>query len=174
MSLLRPPLCRAMVRPVRWIPRLAHSSGMALLLNQVLGRYRSGEDMRFLRGKNVQLMIDDIGLTYSLHFSAQGRFHAGQQDGQADVRISGDLQAFLLLATQREDADSLFFRRLLRMQGDTATGLHLKNFLDALGEPPLPVMVRKGLQRFTDLYLQGCVENPVNLAGAGVQRQGNP
>jgi predicted lipid carrier protein YhbT len=72
------------------------------------------------------------------------------------VRFSGNADTFLLLATQREDADSLFFQRLLRIEGDTATGLHLKNFLDAFGEPKLPGPARVALERFADLYASRC------------------
>ncbi len=72
------------------------------------------------------------------------------------MRFSGDAYTFLLLVTQREDADSLFFQRRLRIEGDTAIGLHLKNFLDALGEPPLPGPARQALERFTDLYARRC------------------
>ncbi|MFB6261882.1 MAG: SCP2 sterol-binding domain-containing protein, partial [Thiohalorhabdaceae bacterium] len=38
----------------------------------------------------------------------------------------------LRLALGVEDADTLFFNRRLAMEGDTATGVYLKNFLDAL------------------------------------------
>jgi predicted lipid carrier protein YhbT len=36
------------------------------------------------------------------------------------------------LATRKEDADTLFFRRQLKTSGDTELGLHVKNFLDGL------------------------------------------
>ena len=39
-------------------------------------------------------------------------------------RISGN--------TRREDPDTLFFNRRLCIEGDTATGVHVKNLLDAL------------------------------------------
>ncbi|MEW8013567.1 MAG: SCP2 sterol-binding domain-containing protein [Candidatus Sedimenticola endophacoides] len=46
--------------------------------------------------------------------------------------MDGTLYDFLLLATRREDADTLFFNRRLRLGGDTELGLYVKNFLDAL------------------------------------------
>jgi predicted lipid carrier protein YhbT len=36
------------------------------------------------------------------------------------------------LATRREDPDTLFFSRRLCIEGDTETGVHVKNLLDAL------------------------------------------
>ena len=165
MSISPPILCRALGRPIRWIPQLAHSAGLALLLNQALKDVRQEGDMDFLRGKVVDVVIADIGVSYHVSFDQEGRFKPAGRDTVAQVRISGDLQTFLLLASRREDADSLFFRRLLRMEGETATGLHLKNFLDALGDPPLPPALRHALERFTDLYMQHCA--------GGIREAGN-
>jgi predicted lipid carrier protein YhbT len=36
------------------------------------------------------------------------------------------------LASRREDPDTLFFHRRLCIEGETETGLHVKNLLDAL------------------------------------------
>jgi predicted lipid carrier protein YhbT len=44
---------------------------------------------------------------------------------------------FLMLATRREDPDTLFFSRRLAIEGDTELGLFTKNALDAL-DLPLP------------------------------------
>jgi predicted lipid carrier protein YhbT len=44
----------------------------------------------------------------------------------------------LLLATRKEDADTLFFRRQLKTSGDTELGLYVKNFLDGLEPETLP------------------------------------
>jgi predicted lipid carrier protein YhbT len=41
----------------------------------------------------------------------------------------------MLLATRRVDPDTLFFERRLLIEGDTETGLRLKNVLDAIGLP---------------------------------------
>ena len=49
-----------------------------------------------------------------------------------DLSITGTLHTFLLLAARREDSDTLFFQRRLRMEGDTELGLEVKNFLDGL------------------------------------------
>lgn len=48
----------------------------------------------------------------------------------ADVSISGSFDAFLKLAAQRVDPDTLFFQRELLIEGDTELGLELKNLFD--------------------------------------------
>jgi predicted lipid carrier protein YhbT len=65
----------------------------------------------------------------------------------ADVLIEGSCGDLLLLASQREDPDSLFFSRRLRLQGDTELGLHLKNFLDAQEHSPSLRRLLEGLSR---------------------------
>ena len=49
-----------------------------------------------------------------------------------DVRISGTLADLLLLASRGEDPDTLFFGRRLTLEGETETGLLVKNLLDSL------------------------------------------
>lgn len=38
----------------------------------------------------------------------------------------------MLLASRKEDSDTLFFQRRLKMQGDTDLGLYVKNLLDGM------------------------------------------
>ncbi len=64
-----------------------------------------------------------------------GRIRGYGKDFAPDATVAGGVGDFLLLAARREDADTLFFQRRLRMSGDTELGLYLKNFLDAF-EPP--------------------------------------
>jgi len=56
-----------------------------------------------------------------------------------DVVLSGELHPFLLMLARREDPDTLFFQRRLAIEGDTALGLELKNFLDRLEWEALPL-----------------------------------
>lgn len=148
-------LCRLLTRPLRWLPHRVHAGGLALMLNHLLAHALAEGELDFLRGKVIGIEVSDLGIRYQLRLDEQG-FLAAPGAVRAAVRFSGDAYTLLLLVTQREDADSLFFQRLLRIEGDTATGLHLKNFLDALGEPPLPGPARQALERFTDLYDRRC------------------
>lgn len=156
MNLRPPDLCHVLTRPLRWLPQRLHTGGLALALNRVLSDQLAQGELDFLRDKTVALEIVDLGVRHRLTLG-EGGFGAAPAGTADDVRFHGALHTFLLLATQREDADSLFFRRLLRIEGDTATGLHLKNFIDALDEAPLPPALRHMLERFADLYAQHCI-----------------
>ena len=155
MPTATPGLCRFITKPLSWLPPRLHAGGLSLVPNHLLAHSLAGDEMDFLRGKVVSLEVTDLGIRYHLMCKDEGFVPAAPRV-EADVRFSGTAHAFLLLAAQREDADSLFFARLLRIEGDTATGLHLKNFLDALGQPPLPSPARHVLERFTDLYGRRC------------------
>jgi predicted lipid carrier protein YhbT len=149
-------LCQLLTRPLQWMPQRLHSGGMALVLNHLFAHPMASGEMDFLRGKVVMVDVTDLGISFRLSHDG-GSLVRVPVDSRVDVKFAGDTHAFLLLATQREDADSLFFRRQLRIEGDTATGLYLKNFLDALGEPPIPTPARHALDRFTDAYERHCL-----------------
>ncbi len=103
---------------------IAHGANH-LLRGQALAA-RVGE----LDGRTVGIEITDRGRR--LDFTVAGGRLLPAHGAQADVVISGALDAFAALATRAEDADALFFHGRLSMAGDTATGVHVKNLLDAL------------------------------------------
>lgn len=168
MPVPAPGVCRLLTMPLKWLLQPLHAGGLSLVLNHLLANALADGEMDFLHGKMVSIEITDLGICYRLAFDEDG-FRPAPAGVEADVSFSGDAQAFLWLATQREDADSLFFQRLLRIQGDTATGLHLKNFLDALGVPPLPGPARHALEWLADLHARNC-----GAAVADQDRRSNP
>jgi predicted lipid carrier protein YhbT len=88
------------------------------------------ERLRELDNRIIGLRITDIPCLFQLHV-LNGRLRAADQDC-CDVTISGELQGFLQLAALNEDPDTLFFQRVLRIDGETDTGVHIKNILDAM------------------------------------------
>ena len=47
-------------------------------------------------------------------------------DEQEDVSFSGNANDLVLIAARKEDPDTLFFQRRLRIEGDTELGLYVK------------------------------------------------
>ena len=114
--------------PLKLFPDSLHSSVWARVLTLALGH--AGTRLSELDGRTVCLRVRDTDTR--LHFRIdRGRVTSGWP-GPAQVTIHGDLKDFLDLATRTEDPDALFFHRRLCIEGDTETGLHLKNILDAL------------------------------------------
>jgi predicted lipid carrier protein YhbT len=120
---------------LRTLPDSVHVEILSRLFNHLLRGQSIAERLPELNAKRICLTFTDT--RSALHFRIeQGCFRrqsASTRDTRGwDVRISGTLHDFLLLATRREDPDTLFFNRRLNIEGDTETGLHVKNLLDAL------------------------------------------
>ncbi|QIK38889.1 sterol-binding protein [Caldichromatium japonicum] len=140
--------------PLRLVPGTLHSQALAAILNQVMREAIAAGELDFLQGRQIAIEIADLGLRYRLGLE-NGCIRGYGDTRPADASIAGDLYEFLLLAARREDADTLFFQRRLRMSGDTELGLYLKNFLDAFEPPPRWRPLVRALERLADLRLPG-------------------
>lgn len=116
--------------PLGIIPDQLHSSIVARASNYFLRGQAIGDRLHALEGKKLSIRITDIPV--DLRFTIRDSKLHRTVTGEWDVRISGELVSFWLLATRAEDPDTLFFNRRLNIEGDTETGLHVKNILDAL------------------------------------------
>lgn len=157
-SSLLPPLKPPLRLALRLAPQRPLSLLLAALLTHLLRGQAIAERLPELDGCRISLYITDLAqdLRFRIHgATVTSGWEAGagswpescscvclRRDGFApgtsaihggwDVRIHGSLDDFWLLATRAEDPDTLFFQRRLAIEGDTETGLTLKNLLDAL------------------------------------------
>lgn len=116
--------------PLRLIPDAVHAEVFARVFNHLLRGQPLAARLPEINGKSVCIHIRDAGA--EIHFRIEhGRLRPAAP-GHADVRISGKVEDYWQLATRREDPDTLFFSRRLCIEGDTETGVHVKNLLDAL------------------------------------------
>lgn len=125
----RPPL-PLLRQPLQWLPDALHAEMLARLFNHLLRGQPLAARLTELEGRSVCVHIRDCDAR--IHFRIERGRLAPDWPGPAQVTIGGDLDDFLDLATRAEDPDTLFFRRRLAIEGDTETGLHVKNLLDAL------------------------------------------
>lgn len=120
--------------PLRLALRLTPEPVLAPLLAAVLTHLLRGqtlcERLPELRGKRVSLLFTDLGRELRFEVTASGVRSAGT--AVWDVRMRGRFDDFWKLALREEDPDTLFFQRRLTIEGDTETGLLLKNLLDGL------------------------------------------
>ena len=107
-------------------------------VNLVLGDTLRAEVMRPLRGKLIAIHVNDARVTYCFTLGRNGMV-ASRRIREPELTIIASACDFLLLALRREDPDTLFFSRRLRMEGDTELGLLVKNTLDALELPPFDI-----------------------------------
>jgi len=124
--------------PMRFAPNALKNIVITRALNTLFAAPLADGELDFLDGRTVNIVISDAGRTFCVTLQ-HGRLVASRATGHADLSIEGTVYTFLLLGTRREDADTLFFRRQLKSQGDTELGLFVKNFLDGLEPETLPM-----------------------------------
>lgn len=126
------PLSRMVAR----LPALPPSLAFATVLNLALGSIIRREDLQPLQGKQIAIRVLDVGL--HLHFTVTPKGFAPTRAAAApDLAFSATARDFYLLATRKEDPDTLFFSRRLMVEGDTELGLVAKNTLDGIELPRL-------------------------------------
>lgn len=101
-------------------------------------------DFEFLQNKWLRISVTDLALHWLISF-ADGQLVMAEsnQSTDADVSFSASSDDLLLIAGRKEDPDTLFFQRRLKIEGDTELGLEVKNLIDALDIDQLPSIVHQ-------------------------------
>lgn len=140
-----PPL---LVKPLQWIPNQVHTRLLVAVLNHLFqAQLREGE-FDCLEGKSAAIRLLDGAVEFRF---TKGRewlvAHSGE--GALDLVVSGTLYDFIQLALGREDPDTLFFQRRIRLEGEVELGLEVKNLIYSveLENLSLPQPLRTALQR---------------------------
>jgi predicted lipid carrier protein YhbT len=116
-------LSRLPGRPGAWL--------FAAGLNAGLKPHLDADVRAQLLRKRLRLAVLDAGVSFDVAWNGRS-FAAVTSKPAPDVVIGATLYDLGLLATRREDPDTLFFSRRLVMEGDTELGLLIKNTLDAI------------------------------------------
>lgn len=135
-------------RSIALVPVSMKMALIAQILNLVLAeQVRSGE-LAFLNDKSVGICVDDIDLQFQV-----GMDHKlwVQPMIQPNVIFSANVPELLLVAAGKEDPDTLFFQRKLRIEGDTELGLEVKNILLSIELDSLPAPVSIAVNKLAQL-----------------------
>ena len=124
------PLFAPLKLPLRLLPDRLHAEGFVRIFNHLMRGQTLARRLPALDGKVVRIEISDTASRVDLAIRG-GRLETAR-GRTPEVTIRGPLESFWRLATRAEDPDTLFFHRRLSIEGDTETGLHVKNLLDAL------------------------------------------
>jgi predicted lipid carrier protein YhbT len=109
-------------RLIEHLPTWPSSFTFSCVLDLALGQVIRRGDLQALYGKRFVIHVTDAGLR--LHFTVlNSGFSAAQGNVIPDLIISASAYDFYLLATRKEDPDTLFFNRRLVVEGDTELGL---------------------------------------------------
>jgi predicted lipid carrier protein YhbT len=126
-----PTLPRLLTFPLGLLPGRLNSAALATILNRIFKPELANGELDFLDRKVMRISVDDARLVFQQSLR-HARLEPATSGAHADLSIAGNTYEFLLLATRREDPDTLFFNRRLRLGGDTELGLYAKNLLDSL------------------------------------------
>lgn len=141
--------------PARWAPvlRLVPAGVQARLLEavftRVLGAALAQGALDPLEGRRIGIEVVDLGLRWVLRVRSRHLQVSG--DGLAEATVRGAAVDLMLLASRREDADTLFFQRRLVLTGDVELGLTARNLLDQLPWSEVPLAQRIVLHRAAGL-----------------------
>ncbi len=123
------------------LPPSPHSVMLAFALNRVLAPVAELERLQSLRGKTVCIRISEPSLAFWLSIEGR-RFVPRRWTARPEVTIAATARDFWRMARREEDPDTLFFSRRLVMEGNTESGLLIKNVLDAVDPSSLPFVER--------------------------------
>ncbi len=149
----RPQLPRLLSFPLRLVPARLNSALTARVLEHIFAEQKNEGELDFMEHRTACIRVLDAGIELNITAGPDG-FQSIPRGQDTDLTIEGMAYDYLLLITGREDPDTLFFQRRLRMSGDTALGVHLKNFLASVDPETLPLagLVRPGLERGLSIY----------------------
>lgn len=147
------------LRPsLRLLPFKAQKSLLLPALSSVFHEAIEDGDFEFLQGRWLKIVITDLGLTWWLSFDNNKLIMASkdellQNNESEDVSFSATGDDLILIAGRKQDPDTLFFQRRLKIEGDTELGLEVKNLIDAIDIEHLPSSVH-ALVDFSANFLQ--------------------
>lgn len=122
-------------------------------------------DLAFLSGRWLKIDVSDMALQWYMTVD-DNRLKVSRQ-ARADVSFSGNANDLILIAARKEDPDTLFFQRRLRIEGDTELGLYVKNLMDSIDLASMPNLLRIALMQMADFIETGLKEG-ADLTGTRV------
>ncbi len=119
------------------------------LFNHLFAHSLQDDELEFLENKTLVIKVSDID--YELAITVQDQRIVIVRDwSSADVILTSTFNPLILLASRKEDPDTLFFHRKLSIEGNTAIVLEVKNWLDSLDMDVLPTALQKTIQGYAN------------------------
>ena len=124
---------------LRFVPFSAQKSVLIPALHSIFSEAITDGDFEFLQNKWLKISIIDLQLNWWISFDQDRLIMASPKDNiTEDVSFSANGDDLVLIAGRKQDPDTLFFQRRLKIEGDTELGLEVKNLIDAIDIEQLP------------------------------------
>ncbi|MBL0710870.1 MAG: SCP2 sterol-binding domain-containing protein [Colwellia sp.] len=147
------------LRPsLRLLPFKAQRAILLPALSSVFCEALEDGDFEFLQGKWLKIAITDLELTWWLSFDKNKLVMASNDEMTMhniteEVSFSATGDNLMLIAGRKQDPDTLFFQRRLKIEGDTELGLEVKNLIDSIDIDQLPSTIHS-LVEYSASFLQ--------------------
>jgi len=129
---------------LRLVPYSLQKSMLLAALHSVFKEAIEDGDFEFLQDKWLRISISDLALNWWISFDNNQLVMASKQELIIeDVSFTATGDDLVLIAGRKQDPDTLFFQRRLKVEGDTELGLEVKNIIDAIDIEQLPSTVHK-------------------------------
>jgi len=131
------------LRPsLRLLPFQLQKNILLVALHSVFNEAIEDGDFEFLQGKWLKISVSDFALNWWISFDNNKIIMAEpSQNIIEDVSFSATGDDLVLIAGRKQDPNTLFFQRRLKIEGDTELGLEVKNLIDAIDVEQLPTSV---------------------------------
>ncbi len=126
------------------LPQALKTAPLQKFLNTVFAEQLADDELQFLVERRITVAVSDAHLEFSLTV-LEDKLIVGPALPDPELRIQSTIYSLMQLATGTEDSDTLFFRRHLKMTGDTELGLFIKNFLEGISIETLPLQPVLGM-----------------------------
>jgi len=148
---------RLLAIPAKVIPFSLQEKVLSKVLNRVFLEALADDEFEFLEQKWLQVEITDLGINWFIS-CADNKLVIAQSADSVDVSFKGNLNELVLITARKEDPDTLFFQRRLKIEGDVELGLEVKNMLDSFDLDELPKAVTTLLTYVAEFIQQGLAE----------------
>jgi predicted lipid carrier protein YhbT len=129
---------------LRLVPYTLQKSLLLAALHSVFKEPIEEGGFEFLQDKWLRISISDLTLNWWLSFDKNKLVMAQKKEViNEDVSFTASGDDLILIAGRKQDPDTLFFQRRLKIEGDTELGLEVKNLIDAIDIEQLPSTVHK-------------------------------
>lgn len=106
-------------------------------------------DLDFLENRWLKIEVTDLQLTWFVSL-IDNKLVVSREE-IADVSFIGNANDLIMIATRRQDPDTLFFQRRLIVEGDTELGLYVKNLMDSIELDSMPKLLRLTLEKMANI-----------------------
>ncbi|TFH91716.1 MULTISPECIES: ubiquinone anaerobic biosynthesis accessory factor UbiT [Vibrio] len=140
--------------PVHLLPQTVQKKALLEGLKTVFKEALEDGDFEFLEGKWLKVEVKDMQLSWLISYENE-QIIVADHEVKEDVLFSGNLNDLVLIAGRKEDPDTLFFQRRLKIEGDTELGLEVKNLMDSVDLESLPKALQTLLNQLADFVQKG-------------------